>query len=564
MSGYQIFRDGTKIGEGPGIHGGFTNTWNDTGRTCGTAYDYAVAGVDTTGTVGPKSTLRVTTSACDPATPPPPPPTATTPPPPPPPTTGSTAPTAPPNLRTTSVTQTAVSLAWDSSTDPDGMSGYQIFRDGTKIGEGPATNTWNDTGRTCGTTYDYAVAGVDTTGTVGPKSTTLRVTTSACDPATPPPPPPADTTAPSKPANVTAGTRTATSIALSWQPSDDDVGVVGYGMYRGGTRVGTSTATTWIFSGLTCGTNYTLAVDAADAANNRSAQSVLMVSTTACSDTQAPTAPTNLNASNVNQTGLTLTWSASSDSVGVTGYDVYRNNTKVATVERHLGGAVRPHLRHHLCVRGLGLRRGRKPLRPKPELNASTAGVLANPTPASAAMTGDPLAGCQRSYSQLKSIGYGFGVTTVAPGDVPGRSRSPMPPKRRHQAHHRSRHCSSVHIPAVRADTLMATWTISTAGSIRPQLPQESRVGHRRRSSASTSRTGSGPGTGSPSSCGVSPPRSLRNLRTQIQAIWPGAKIYHDIGWPSDWAPGGDLYNAYSCIGNKYADQTGVADYVGV
>ena len=24
------------------------------------------------------------------------------------------------------------------------------------------------------------------------------------------------------------------------------------------------------------------------------------------------------------------------------------------------------------------------------------------------------------------------------------------------------------------------------------------------------------------------------------------------------------LYNAYSCIGNKYADQTGVADYVGV
>ena len=167
----------------------------------------------------------------------------------------------------------------------------------------------------------------------GPKSTTLRVTTSACDPATPPPPPPAaDTTAPSKPANVTAGTRTATSIALSWQPSSDDVGVVDYGMYRGGTRVGTSAATTWIFSGLTCGTNYTLAVDAADAAGNRSAQSVLLVSTTACSDSQAPTAPATLSASNVTQTGLTLTWSPSSDSVGVTGYDLYRNNSKVATV----------------------------------------------------------------------------------------------------------------------------------------------------------------------------------------------------------------------------------------
>ena len=31
-----------------------------------------------------------------------------------------------------------------------------------------------------------------------------------------------------------------------------------------------------------------------------------MVSTTACTDTQAPTAPTGLNASNVTQTGLAL------------------------------------------------------------------------------------------------------------------------------------------------------------------------------------------------------------------------------------------------------------------
>ena len=448
MSGYQIFRDGTKIGEGPGIHGGFTNTWNDTGRTCGTAYDYAVAGVDTTGTVGPKSTLRVTTSACDPATPPPPPPTATTPPPPPPPTTGSTAPTAPPNLRTTSVTQTAVSLAWDSSTDPDGMSGYQIFRDGTKIGEGPATNTWNDTGRTCGTTYDYAVAGVDTTGTVGPKSTTLRVTTSACDPATPPPPPPADTTAPSKPANVTAGTRTATSIALSWQPSDDDVGVVGYGMYRGGTRVGTSTATTWIFSGLTCGTNYTLAVDAADAANNRSAQSVLMVSTTACSDTQAPTAPTNLNASNVNQTGLTLTWSASSDSVGVTGYDVYRNNTKVATVATTSAAqsGLTCGTTYAFAVSAFDAAGNHSPQTRAQRLHRR---VPASPL----CVCGDDrdsLAGCQRllatEVDRLRLCGHERRAGRRRGCEAEARCR----PQRRHQAHHRSLRVRRA--PAVRAE----------------------------------------------------------------------------------------------------------------
>jgi chitodextrinase len=57
-----------------------------------------------------------------------------------------------------------------------------------------------------------------------------------------------------------------------------------------------------------------------------------MVSTTACPDTAPPSAPTNLAASSVSQTALTLTWTASTDNAGVTGYDVYRNATKMATV----------------------------------------------------------------------------------------------------------------------------------------------------------------------------------------------------------------------------------------
>jgi hypothetical protein len=56
-----------------------------------------------------------------------------------------------------------------------------------------------------------------------------------------------------------------------------------------------------------------------------------MASTTDCPDTEAPTAPTSLAASNVTQTGATLTWKASRDNVGVTGYDVYRNGSKIST-----------------------------------------------------------------------------------------------------------------------------------------------------------------------------------------------------------------------------------------
>ena len=46
-------------------------------------------------------------------------------------------------------------------------------------------------------------------------------------------------------------------------------------------------------------------------------------------DGQAPTAPTNLSSIIIAQTGFTLKWTASTDNVGVAGYDVYRNNIKI-------------------------------------------------------------------------------------------------------------------------------------------------------------------------------------------------------------------------------------------
>ena len=50
-----------------------------------------------------------------------------------------------------------------------------------------------------------------------------------------------DIAAPTAPANLVATSRTATSIALTWSASNDNVGVTGYGLYRGGAMVGTCT-----------------------------------------------------------------------------------------------------------------------------------------------------------------------------------------------------------------------------------------------------------------------------------------------------------------------------------
>src|SRR2546430_15829985 len=53
--------------------------------------------------------------------------------------------------------------------------------------------------------------------------------------------------------------------------------------------------------------------------------------TSAPADTTAPTTPTGLAASAPTSSSLTLSWSPSTDDVGVTGYRVYRNGTLAAS-----------------------------------------------------------------------------------------------------------------------------------------------------------------------------------------------------------------------------------------
>lgn len=72
------------------------------------------------------------------------------------------------------------------------------------------------------------------------------------------------------------------------------------------------------------------------------------------------------------------------------------------------------------------------------------------------------------------------------------------------------------------------------------------------------------PWTGQTSLCGQLTAADLRKFREEIRKIWPAAKIFHDLGAPGEWAPGGTNARNNACIGNKYADQTGVADFVGV
>ncbi len=141
---------------------------------------------------------------------------------------------------------------------------------------------------------------------------------------------PGDTQAPTAPTNLSSTGKTATSVSLAWTASTDNVGVTGYDVYRGSTLATSVTGTTATISGLTASTAYSFTVRAKDAAGNTSgASNALSVTTDASGggDTQAPSVPGNFRSTGKTSSSVALAWNASTDNVGVTGYDVYRGST---------------------------------------------------------------------------------------------------------------------------------------------------------------------------------------------------------------------------------------------
>jgi len=143
----------------------------------------------------------------------------------------------------------------------------------------------------------------------------------------------ADTQAPTPPTSLTSSNVTETTVDLSWTASTDNVGVTGYDVYKDGALLGSVTGTTSQVTGLTSSTAYSFYVTAKDAAGNISgASNTVNITTNTPPDTQSPTAPTSLASSNVSETTVDLSWIASTDNVGVTGYDVYKDGSLLGSV----------------------------------------------------------------------------------------------------------------------------------------------------------------------------------------------------------------------------------------
>ena len=134
-----------------------------------------------------------------------------------------------------------------------------------------------------------------------------------------------DTQAPSAPSGLAFTQPASGQIRLTWNASTDNVGVTGYDIYANGqlrTSVGNVTTYTDMQPDSATVAYY---VRAKDAAGNVSGNSNTVTRTGQGGDTQAPTAPGNLSYTQPAAGQIRLAWAASSDNVGVTGYNVYAN-----------------------------------------------------------------------------------------------------------------------------------------------------------------------------------------------------------------------------------------------
>ena len=284
VMGYRVYRDETLVDTVTGL------SFTDSGRTAGAIHQYKVVAFDAAGNESPPASLTVTILVPD-----------------------TESPSSPLNLVATPALSQMV-LAWGASTDNVAVTGYRVLREGILVATVPSPG-FTDINLPSGTEFDYEVLAIDGVGNVsGP----AQVTSSTL----------VDSVNPSVPGDFAAVPGFAT-VGLSWSASTDNGLVTGYRIRRNAVLIATVPTPGFLDTGRIPGTTYNYSVAAVDSADNESAPAALTVSTLA--DETAPSVPGILDAVPGDQV-VALTWNASTDNVGVSGYEIRRNGSVIATV----------------------------------------------------------------------------------------------------------------------------------------------------------------------------------------------------------------------------------------
>ncbi len=228
--------------------------------------------------------------------------------------TDTTPPTVPTNVAVANITTNSMTISWTASTDATGVASYEILRNGVMVGTS-VTTSYNATGLSAATTYQWTVIAIDTQGNRSGASTAASGTTTSA------------VTAPAAPSapTLTAGN---TTLQASWSAPASDGGaaitdyVVGLRVAAGTWGIfndGTSSSLAAIITSLTNGTAYEVRI----AAVNSVGQGPWSTTATATPIASSASFSDNFDRANgapgSNWTIATSTWAVSSNQLVFTG-----------------------------------------------------------------------------------------------------------------------------------------------------------------------------------------------------------------------------------------------------
>ncbi|MFI1224351.1 MULTISPECIES: fibronectin type III domain-containing protein [unclassified Streptomyces] len=240
-------------------------------------------------------------------------------------------PSTPEGVTAQASSSTSVHVMWDPASDNKAITGYEVYREKTKVRSVPATKHMIDVdGLAAATDYTFTVRSKDAAGNLSAPSTVVPVTTQAT--------PPEDDEPPAVPAKLTGTAEGGRAATLTWRAAKDDVGVTSYDIYQEDSRIHSvpGTATTAKVTGLRPGTVYTFTVRARDASDKSSPDSNAVDLTTApAAGAPASTAPTGLR-TEVGKEGaeftLDLSWDQPETGGVIPAYELHLNGKLTTTI----------------------------------------------------------------------------------------------------------------------------------------------------------------------------------------------------------------------------------------
>lgn len=170
-------------------------------------------------------------------------------------------PTAVNELKADEIGCNFVTLSYGGASDDTGIVGYEIYRDGKRIGV-TSELTFRDTGLKPGHTHEYQVYAFDNYRNKTKDSPVLRVEI------------PKDIEAPEKVEDLGVRKRTGSSVTLTWKATTDNDKVAGYIVYRNGEKIKSGLQdTTYCDSHLELNKSYSYTIAAYDESGNYSEES---------------------------------------------------------------------------------------------------------------------------------------------------------------------------------------------------------------------------------------------------------------------------------------------------